>query len=457
MRTIRSMGVIRATLACTAGALLLTGSLAGPAPARAAELAIPVQEHELENGLRVLIHPDHDIPNVVTYLVWKVGSRNEHVGITGIAHFFEHMMFTGGAKYGSNFDPTMEAAGGSNNAYTSNDVTVYQNWFPKPALPLILDMEADRMSGMVFDPEVVKSEREVVASERRLSMEEPDEVMYEQLMAAAYTAHPYRWSVLGWMVDIENWKQSDLEEFFDRHYAPNNATLVVVGDVDPERVMGLVREKMGKLARKPERRPVHTQEPPQKGERRVDVETEAAGLGRVMASWHIVETNHPTFPVYEVLEALLFHGESSRMHRLLVEQEKVCLSAGGGWQGHQFDPSTFAMDLTVRDGRTTAEAEKLAYAELERLAKDGPTAKELRKVKNGLKAGFVRRLRTIDGKADLIAETDTFFGGWKNLGARLERIEAVTAEQVKEVVKTVLTKSNRTVCTLVRTTSEEDQ
>jgi len=418
-------------------------------PALAGEIALSVEEHELENGLRVLIHEDHDIPNVALYVTWKVGARNERTGITGLAHFFEHMMFTGGAEYGKSFDPVMEAAGGSNNAWTSSDVTTYSDWFPRSALPLVLDMEADRMSGMVFDPEVVESERGVVASERRLSMEEPTEVMYEQLWATAYTAHPYQWSVLGFMVDIENWKQSDLEEFFAANYAPNNATLVVVGDVEPARVIELVREKMGAIARRPERRPVHTQEPPQLGERRVVVENPEAALPQVMVGWHMVATADPRFAVFEVIEALLLRGESSRLHRLLVEEQKLCLSVSGGWAGHQFDPSLFTVEIVLRDGKATAEAEALLYGELAELAAEGPGERELRKVKNQLRAAFVRRMRTLDGKADLLSETDTFFGGWQNLGARVERIEAVTAGDVKAALVEFFTQRNRSVCTLV--------
>ena len=157
-------------------AALVTAAAIGR-PAHAADLELPIVEKTLDNGLEVLVLEDHDIPNVALYVVWRVGSRNEVPGITGIAHFFEHMMFMGGAKYGKRFDPIMEAAGGSNNAYTSRDVTVYQDWFPAPKLELILDMEADRMRGMVFSPETVESERGVVASEKRLSMEQPAEVI----------------------------------------------------------------------------------------------------------------------------------------------------------------------------------------------------------------------------------------------------------------------------------------
>lgn len=412
------------------------------------DLALPVEERTLENGLEVLVLPDDDVPSAVVYVNWRVGSRNERPGITGVAHFFEHMMFTGGARYGDRFDPLMEAAGGSNNAYTTRDVTVYQDWFPAVRLPLILSMEADRMAGMVFRPDVVESERGVVASERRLYMEEPGERLSEQLWATAYTAHPYQWDVLGWMVDIQNWSQADLEAFFETHYSPDNAVLVVVGDVEPKATFELVEELMGPLPRGPERRPIHTQEPEQEGERRVMVESVTAELGRVMLAWHVPATTDPRFPALDVLEALLLGGESSRLHLRLVEQERLCLSVGGGWSGLQFDPSLFVVDATLRSGVDPADVERVVVEELRRLETDGPGARELRKVKNQRTAALVRRLRTIDGKAELLSETHLFFGGWRNLGRRIEDLEAVTPEAVRELLAAHFRPRNRTVGTL---------
>src|SRR5215510_3989444 len=176
-----------------------------------------VQTHQLKNGMRILVQEDHSIPNVALYIFYRIGSRNERPGTTGLSHFFEHMMFNGAKKYGpKQFDVVMEANGGSNNAYTSRDLTVYQDWFPRSALDLIFDLEADRIRDLSFDPKVVESERGVVASERRTSVDASNfGVLYEQLFAAAYTAHPYQWPVVGWMVDIENWKMDDLKRHFE--------------------------------------------------------------------------------------------------------------------------------------------------------------------------------------------------------------------------------------------------
>jgi len=417
--------------------------------ARAGDFDLPVQEKTFANGMKALVLEDRSIPNCAMYVWWRVGSRNEKLGATGVAHFFEHMMFRGGAKYGKTFDVTMEGAGGSNNAFTERDVTVYQDWFPKEALPLILDIEKDRMSGMVFDPKDVAAEREVVSSEWRSDYEEPATLLDEELWATAYKEHPYHWSVLGWWNDVANWKQTDLEDFYARNYAPNNATVVLVGDVKAEDAMKTIEDALGKIPRKPEREPLHDQEGPQQGERRVELESTIAPAPQVRCAWHICPTNHPDFPTFEVLEALLLHGESSTLVQLLVEKEEICQSVSGGWQGHQFDASLFTVDMMLTAQGDPEKAEALVYGALEKLEKEGPSAKALEKAKNGLRADFVRRMRTINDKAFLLGETETFFGGWRGLGARIARIEQVKAEDVKALVAKYLVKKNRTVATLV--------
>jgi len=430
-------------------AFVALGLVAAARGARAGDFDLPVEEKTLENGMKVLVLPDHSIPNCALYVWWRVGSRNEKLGATGVAHFFEHMMFRGGAKYGKSFDVTMEGAGGSNNAFTERDVTVYQDWFPKAALPLILDIEKDRMSGMVFDPKDVAAEREVVSSEWRSDYEDPSELVDEQLWATAYKEHPYHWSVLGWWNDVANWKQSDLEDFYARNYAPNNATVVLVGDVDAAAAIKSIEEVLGKIPRKPDREPLHNQERPQDGERRAVLESSIAPAPEVRSAWHICRTDDPAFPTFEVLEALLLHGESSILQQLLVEKERVCQTVSGGWQGHQFDPSLFTVDSVLIEGGDPAKVEALVYGVFETLAKDGPDAKALQKAKNGLRADFVRGMRTINDRARLLGETETFFGGWKGLGARVARIEQVKAEDVKAIVAKYFTQKNRTVVTLV--------
>jgi zinc protease len=197
----------------------------------------------LNNGMKILIEEDHDIPNVAMYIFYRIGSRNERPGITGISHFFEHMMFNGAKKYGpKQFDIEMEKSGGRNNAYTTEDVTVYTDWFPSTALPLMMDMEADRIQNLSFDPKMIESERGVVASERLQSVDNSNVgLLYEQLNATAYIAHPYSWSVIGWPSDIKSWTMEDLKAHFKMGYAPNNAVMVIVGSVKTDEVAKLAR------------------------------------------------------------------------------------------------------------------------------------------------------------------------------------------------------------------------
>ena len=243
--------------------------LCGSAPVALAQQQqeFPVATRTLKNGMKVLVQTDHNIPNVALYIFYRIGSRNERPGTTGISHFFEHMMFNGAKKYGpGELDKVMEANGGSNNAYTTRDVTVYQDWFPRSALPLIYDIEADRIRDLSFDPAKIKSEREVVASERRLSVDnENSGVLDEQLWATSFIAHPYQWPVVGWMSDIEHWTMADLKHHFEMGYAPNNATMVVVGDVSPEEIFKLCETYIEPIPTHEPPPPVTTVEPPANG------------------------------------------------------------------------------------------------------------------------------------------------------------------------------------------------
>src|SRR5258707_3576099 len=201
----------------------------------------PVVTKTLKNGMKVLVQSDHSIPNVALYIFYRIGSRNEHPGTTGLSHFFEHVMFNGAKKYGpGDLDKVMEANGGENNAYTTQNTTVYQDWFPRSALPLIFDIEADRIQYLQFDPKKIASEREVVASERRLRTDNDNSgLLDEQLWATAFIAHPYQWPVVGWMSDIEHWTMEDLKHHFEMGYSPNNATMVVVGDGTSDLILQL--------------------------------------------------------------------------------------------------------------------------------------------------------------------------------------------------------------------------
>src|SRR6202167_807891 len=256
-----------------------------------------VQTDTLSNGMKILIQEDHNIPNVAMYFFFKIGSRNEHPGATGLSHFFEHMMFNGAKKYGpKQFDIQMEKNGGNNNAYTTEDTTVYTDWFPRSALELMMDMEADRIRDLSFDPKMIESERGVVYSERRLSVDNSNfGTLREQLNAAAFIAHPYHWPVVGWPSDIESWTMDDLKAHFRMGYAPNNCVMVVVGDAPKTEVIGLARKYLEPIPRQDPPPPVRTKEPAQLGERRVVVR-KPAQLPIEMIAYHVPEAKSPDTP-----------------------------------------------------------------------------------------------------------------------------------------------------------------
>lgn len=416
--------------------------------------SVEVKQHTLKNGMKILIHEDHDVPNVAMYLFYRIGSRNEKPGTTGIAHFFEHMMFNGAKKYGpKQFDVEMEKAGGRNNAYTSNDVTVYTDFFPTSALDLMFDMEADRIANLSLEPKIVESERGVVYNERKLSVDNnPIGVLYEQLGAAAFIAHPYQWPVIGWASDIESWTLEDLVNYYRMGYAPNNCTVVVAGAVTEEQVMALARKHFEPIPSQPPPPPVTTKEPPQNGERRVVVYKEAQ-LPLQMVAWHVPETRHADTTPLEVLGTLLSQGRSSRLYKRMVDGQLALQARCGG--DRSFDPSLFTCIVAPRSGVEPETSEKALFEEIEKLRSAEVEERELRKAKNQLLADYFRELKTIANKANFIGNFETFQGDWRKVNDYASTVEAVTAEDVKRVAAAYLNPRNRTVATLIPEKSVE--
>jgi zinc protease len=403
----------------------------------------------LRNGMKILIEEDHDIPNVAMYLFYRVGSRNERPGITGISHFFEHMMFNGAKKYGpKQFDIEMEKSGGSNNAYTSRDVTVYTNWFPSSALPLMMDMEADRIQNLSFDPKMIESERGVVASERLQSVDNSNfGLLYEQLNATAFAAHPYSWPVVGWASDIQAWTMDDLKAHFRMGYAPNNCVMVIVGAVKTDDAIKLAKQYLEPIPGNEPPSPVRTVEPPQRGERRVTV-IKAAQLPQQFVSYHIPNSAHADFAALEVLGAVLTEGRSSRLYKRMVDGEQIALAADHSLDD-SLDPGQMMFSVRPRAGVDPAKTEKVLFEELERVRTAEVPANELRKAKNQLLTHFFRQMKTIAGRANLLGSYEIFRGDYRKLFDAQKEIEAVTATDVQRVAKQYLAELNRTVATLV--------
>jgi len=422
---------------------------AAPLSAAAAPGREAIRSTVLANGMKIIVWPVHNIPNVALYNWVRAGSRNEAPGITGLAHFFEHMMFNGTARRKpGDFDKVMEAQGGANNAFTSDDVTVYQDWFPRGALELIFDLEADRIANLAFDPEVVESERGVVYSERRLSVDDNNHgYLAEQVQAAAYVAHPYRFPTIGWPSDIQSWKLSDLQAFFKTYYAPNNQTLVLAGDVSPDDAFALARKYLEPIPRQAAPEPVRTREPPQLAERRIVVRR-SAQTPLIQYAYKAPAAADERAPALGLLLSILVDGDASRLYRVLVEEKKLIIDLGGNWH-EGFDPALMWLYFTLPEGADPDAVQPAIDAELSRIAHDGVSEEELRRAKNLVAVSFWKKLATIDGKAQLLGEYEVFHGDWARLFDAPAQFERVTAEQVQAVARDVLDVNRRTVGVLL--------
>jgi len=407
-----------------------------------------IKTQTLANGMKVIVQEDHAVPNVAMYFFYKVGSRNEHPGATGVSHFFEHMMFNGAKKYGpKEFDNNMERNGGSNNAYTSNDVTVYTDWFPSSALELMFDMEADRIGDLAFDPKMIESERGVVYSERRSSVDNSNFGLLSEIAeAAAFEAHPYHWPVVGWPSDIEAWTMQDLKSHWSMGYAPNNCVMVIVGDVKFDQVMALSKKFLEPIPRREPPPPVRTREPEQLGERRV-VLSKPAQLPIQMVLYHIPDSRDADAPALELMATILSGGQSSRLYKRLVDSQ-MAISANGGFS-ESLDPTLFRFTIQPRTGVDPAATEKVLYEELARLQTEIVPDAELRKAKNQQLVGLYRRLKTIEGRANLLGTYEVFQGDYSKAFDEDKRVEAVTAADIQRVARKYFIAKNRTVATLI--------
>jgi zinc protease len=459
MHGLKWVGGAVASLAVSAGATLGSAALAAPAIAPAsrsfAAAASAVRTMTLPNGLQIIVWPDHNIPNVALYNYVHAGSRNEGTGTTGLAHFFEHMMFNGTAKHPQgDFDRLMERQGASNNAYTSQDVTVYQDWFPASALELVFELESDRLANLALLPEAVENERKVVYSERRLRVEDSNAALLEeQVQATAFLAHPYRIPTIGWPSDIQSWTLADLQHFFQRYYAPNNCTLVLVGAVDPEQVFALAQKYFAPAPAREPPPPMRTREPEQRGERRLVLERPGQNPLALYA-YHAISAADPMEPALNILQTILVGGHASRLNRALVEEQKLAVAIGGGWP-EGFDANLFVIHATLPEGGSVDAFERALDAELERIVQGGVTDEELRRAKNLTAADFWRGVATIDGKARLLGEYAVMHGDYKLLFTAPAAYERVTRADVAAIARQVFNADKRTVGVLAPQGGEE--
>ncbi|QSX37109.1 M16 family metallopeptidase [Shewanella sedimentimangrovi] len=415
-----------------------------------------IQEFTLNNGMKIMVLEDSSIPNANMYLFWKVGSRNEAPGITGISHFFEHMMFNGAKKYGPKmFDRTMEAAGGANNAYTTENTTVYTDWFPSSALETIFDLEADRIANLDINAKMVESERGVVASERTTGLENSNwRTLMEELKGAAFRAHPYSWPVIGHESDIAAWTLDDLVQYHKTYYAPNNAVVVVAGDVKLAEVKALADKYFAPIPAQAPPRAIKTVEPEQKGERRVYVQKASVTSPNVMMAYHVPATRHEDYYALDLLASILSQGNSSRLYQALVDKE-LALEVDTYFP-MSFDPNLYYLMGVAAPGVSADQLEKALIAETNRIAAEGVTQEELEKAKNIKLMDFYRTMETIDGKANTLGTYELFFGSFDKLFSAPDAYNKVTTADIQRVVQTYLKRANRTVA-ILDATEETDK
>ncbi len=404
-----------------------------------------VKTFTLKNGMKFLVLEDHSIPNANFYTFWKVGSRNEVHGITGLSHFFEHMMFNGAKKYGpKQFDRVMEANGGSNNAYTSQNITAYTNWFQSGALETIFDLESDRIRDLAIDSSMVQSERGVVLSERSTGLENSNyQVISELVQATAFTEHPYMFPVIGFESDIKKWTQADLEKYFKTYYSPNNAVAVIVGDVTVAEVKKLAEQYIEPIPAQKLPDSLRTVEPPQNGERRVTTYKDIA-TPNILLAWHTPATRHPDYYALDLLSGILSSGNSSRLTKLLVLDSTIASRVFTNF-GESFDPELFSVYAIAAKGVSAERLEKAIESQIDKVISEGVTDTELQKLKNQKLMEFYRTMESINGKANSLGTYELFFGDYKRLYEAPALYENVTKADIQRVAKTYLTQRNRTV------------
>jgi zinc protease len=427
-------------------ALLISCSLLLIRPGLAAE----PREFVLANGMKVLLIEVPKAP-VATVQVWyKVGSRNEVMGRAGLSHMLEHMMFKGTTKYPKGaFSRLIRKNGGMDNAFTSQDFTAYFENLAADRVELALELEADRMQGLQFDMNELKTEREVVKEERRLRTEDdPQGALVEALFAQAFLSHPYHWPVIGWFSDLDAMTLDDLQRHYDTFYSPNNATLIIVGDITAETLLSTIKHLFEPIPRGPEPKPLTAMEPDQKGERRFLLKREAQ-VPFVMMGYRVPNYTSEDSYALDILESILSRGKSSRLYQSLVYDQKSALAVGAEYSLMQSDPGLFYFYALVRPGLKVEAVEEALNKEIKRLQAEPPTDLELQRAKNQVEAARIFEQDSNFRHAMLLGQAETVGAGWRKVDQFLERIRSVTAKDVQRVARQYLIDDNRTVGSLI--------
>ncbi|UCH82304.1 MAG: insulinase family protein [Nitrospiraceae bacterium] len=408
-----------------------------------------LHEETLSNGLKVFALKDPAATLAVFQIWYNAGSIHEQIGKTGLSHLLEHMMFKGTPQYGpKEFSRIIKRAGGIDNAGTSKDYVYYFQKLAPDRLHLSIELESDRMRNLILRPDDTISERDVVMEERRMRYEDdPQRLVYEEVIAAAFKNHPYRWPVIGWMSDLKAITRDDLLKYYKSRYVPNNAFIVVGGNIDVESVMEKIRNSFGAIPIGPEIKKLDIEEPEQLGERRVFVKKEAE-LPYVLSVYKTPNIFNEDSYALDVLSMVLSGGKSARIYKSLIDEQHIALSAGAGYSSTYRYPFVFYFYGTALPGKKIEDVENALYAEIDRIKKEPPSEREVLKAKNQIEADFIMSQDSIYYQAMLIAEFE-MIGDWRLKDRYLDGIRAVTPEDLQRVAKKYLIKDKRTVGTLI--------
>ncbi len=412
-----------------------------PIDAPATEV-LPVLETTLENGLKVLVQEMHTVP-VVAFQIWyRVGSRNENVGITGISHLLEHMMFKGTPSYGKGeIARTLQRIGASFNASTSLDFTNYYEVLTSDRLELAMRLEADRMANALIPEEEHRLEMTVVRSELERNEDNPRVALYTELFAHAFHAHPYHWPTIGWRADVEGITTEQIRAYYRTHYVPNNATAVIVGDVDAEAALALVRRHFGTIPRGSAPPAVHSAEPAQQGERRFKIRR-PGDTAYLMAGWKAPALSNPDTYALDALGIILGHGRTSRLHQALVEGQ-LATEVDASNEGLR-DPFLLIAQATAAPGVPLDRVEAALFHEVDRLREKPPEASELARAKKQLQATFVYSRDSVRSLAQQLGYYETV-DSWKYLTTYLPRVMELVPGDIGRVASRYLAEDTRTV------------
>ncbi|MER9686732.1 MULTISPECIES: pitrilysin family protein [unclassified Mesorhizobium] len=417
---------------------LLATALTMAGPALAADDG-KVANFLLDNGMEVVVVPDHRAP-IVTHMVWyKIGSADEPPGKSGIAHFFEHLMFKATTNHAAGeFDRAISAIGGSNNAFTSYDYTAFHETVAPPALGEMMSFEADRMRNLILTDEVIKTERDVILEERRARIDSnPQAVLDEEVDATLWQNQPYRIPVIGWMQEMEQLNRTDAVAFYDKYYRPNNAVLIVAGDVEPEVVKALAEKTYGKVARGPDLPPrIRPVEPEQNTKRTVTLTDGRVSVPSFSTQW-VVPSYHTAKPgeaeALDLLGEILGGGSRSRLYQQLVVKQGIASATGAFFQGTMLDATNFTVYGAPRGDAKLSDVEAAVEAEIARIVKDGVTADELEKAKARYIRAMIFARDKQDEMANLYGAELATGGNVRDIEEWPDRIRKVTADEIKAV------------------------